>query len=123
MKKLFVLRLEGGLGNQLFQYAHARAMQLKYGGTLLFDTHAYNAKQIRSLSLHKLSIPETHHTKSLSLIAKLKFKWLQVKHKLWMSRWLKNPSSLQQEEYEELVKQGLYLQYQSTNFPSFIDPT
>lgn len=34
---MIVVRLEGGLGNQLFQYSHGVALKAKYGGKLIFD--------------------------------------------------------------------------------------
>ncbi|HCZ01547.1 MAG: hypothetical protein A3D16_18550 [Rhodobacterales bacterium RIFCSPHIGHO2_02_FULL_62_130] len=37
---MIVVRLEGGLGNQLFQYSYGLELQAKYGGRLLFDRHA-----------------------------------------------------------------------------------
>lgn len=36
---MIVVRLEGGLGNQLFQYSYGLALQEKYGGRLLLDRH------------------------------------------------------------------------------------
>src|SRR5436190_4638025 len=38
--KFLLARLKGGLGNQLFQYATARALA-KPGGVLFFDTDSY----------------------------------------------------------------------------------
>jgi hypothetical protein len=37
LPKLIVVRLEGGLGNQLFQYSYAIALQAKHGGRLVLD--------------------------------------------------------------------------------------
>lgn len=34
---MIVVRLEGGLGNQLFQYSHGLALQMRHGGRLVFD--------------------------------------------------------------------------------------
>jgi Glycosyl transferase family 11 len=39
-----IVRLKGGLGNQLFQYAFGRAAALKYGSTLLLDTRLLSTK-------------------------------------------------------------------------------
>jgi hypothetical protein len=39
-----IVRLRGGLGNQLFQYAFGRAAALKYGSTLLLDTSLLSSK-------------------------------------------------------------------------------
>lgn len=34
---MIMVRLEGGLGNQLFQYSHGLALQMRHGGRLVFD--------------------------------------------------------------------------------------
>lgn len=49
---MIILRLEGGLGNQLFQYAFARTVQHKYGGKIILDSHAFKNDTQRNLSLH-----------------------------------------------------------------------
>lgn len=55
MKKL-ILRLEGGLGNQLFQYAFARALQEKYGCHIVFDLHTFKTDKQRDLSLYHFNL-------------------------------------------------------------------
>ena len=55
MKKI-ILRLEGGLGNQLFQYAFARALQEKSGGIIIFDLHTFKKDIQRKLSLHHFEL-------------------------------------------------------------------
>lgn len=51
-----VLRLEGGLGNQLFQYAFARQVQQRFGGSVLLDLHTYATDKQRNLSLHHFEL-------------------------------------------------------------------
>ncbi len=36
-RRVIVVRLEGGLGNQLFQFSYGLALQARYGGRLVFD--------------------------------------------------------------------------------------
>ena len=55
MRKI-VLRLEGGLGNQLFQYAFARQVQQRFGGSVLLDLHTYATDKQRNLSLHHFEL-------------------------------------------------------------------
>ncbi len=55
MRKI-ILRLEGGLGNQLFQYAFARMIQHHYGGEIIFDLHTFKNDQQRNLSLHHFKL-------------------------------------------------------------------
>lgn len=51
-----IVRLEGGLGNQLFQYAAARSLALATGRDLLLDTSAYRADRLRSYQLDRFAI-------------------------------------------------------------------
>ena len=51
-----IVRLEGGLGNQLFQYAAGRSLALAAGRDLLLDTAAYRADPLRSYQLDHFAI-------------------------------------------------------------------
>ena len=53
---LVVVRLEGGLGNQLFQYAAGRTIALATGRDLLLDPSAYRADPLRSYQLDHFAI-------------------------------------------------------------------
>jgi len=47
---MICVRLEGGLGNQLFQYAAARALALRHGTGVLLDTSAFARRSARYTS-------------------------------------------------------------------------
>ena len=50
---IVVVRLEGGLGNQLFQLSHGLALQKKHGGTLMFDRrHIRNIPERSAVLYH-----------------------------------------------------------------------
>ena len=51
-----IVRLEGGLGNQLFQYATGRTIALATGRDLLLDTSAYREDRLRSYQLDRFAI-------------------------------------------------------------------
>lgn len=51
-----IVRLEGGLGNQLFQYAAARSLALATGRDLLLDTSAYREDPLRAYQLDHFAI-------------------------------------------------------------------
>ena len=51
-----LLRLRGGLGNQLFQYATGRAATWRLGCELLLDTSAYRGDPLRAFRLDALRI-------------------------------------------------------------------
>lgn len=54
---MIILRVLGGLGNQMFQYAFARNLQLIYGDDLRLDCSRYSTYKIRDFSLNHLNIP------------------------------------------------------------------
>jgi hypothetical protein len=51
-----IVRLEGGLGNQLFQYAAGRTIALETGRKLLLDLSAYSEDRLRSYQLDHFAI-------------------------------------------------------------------
>lgn len=55
---MIVVKLQGGLGNQLFQYAFGRNLALKRGEDLLFDEAGLNSQQVikRNYSLTPFNI-------------------------------------------------------------------
>lgn len=54
----YIVKITGGLGNQMFQYAWARTMQSLYGGEILFDTHFYSSQNLRRMSLVHFKLNE-----------------------------------------------------------------
>ena len=59
MKQSVILRLKGGLGNQLFQYAFGRAYAEKYNLELKLDITDYPKQTLRSYDLSHFNIKET----------------------------------------------------------------
>ncbi|WNR43509.1 alpha-1,2-fucosyltransferase [Paenibacillus roseipurpureus] len=55
---MIVIKLQGGLGNQMFQYAFGRAIQNKLGGELILDTSDYKFDKLRKLSLDNFVLNE-----------------------------------------------------------------
>jgi hypothetical protein len=53
---LVVVRLAGGLGNQMFQYAAGRALALRHGAELKLDVSGFDAYRRRRYELDALSI-------------------------------------------------------------------
>jgi hypothetical protein len=52
MAHTIVVQLAGGLGNQMFQYALGRKLQLRHGATLRFDLDWFRRYNSRSLDLY-----------------------------------------------------------------------
>ena len=55
---MIYLYLSGGLGNQLFQYAYARAMQRYTGDRVTYLGESYKTDELRDLSLNKFDIAQ-----------------------------------------------------------------
>lgn len=54
--KIVVVKIIGGLGNQLFQYAHGRSLSLRTGAELLLDLSGFEAYDLHSYSLEHFNI-------------------------------------------------------------------
>jgi hypothetical protein len=51
-KKKVIVKLKGGLGNQLFQYAIGKFVSLKFEMPLYFDLSSFNSDKLRTFSLN-----------------------------------------------------------------------
>jgi hypothetical protein len=54
---MIILRLRGGLGNQLFQYASARALAEHHGTQLKLDLYYYKKHPYRKFELDRFAVP------------------------------------------------------------------
>jgi hypothetical protein len=55
-----IVRLQGGLGNQLYQYALGRALSIRTGRPLLLDTRLISGEPYRSYALSVFNIKQQH---------------------------------------------------------------
>ena len=55
---MIVVKLMGGLGNQMFQYAFSRELAKMYGENVYYDIDSYSSDKLRSLALYNLSVQE-----------------------------------------------------------------
>ena len=55
---MITITVLGGLGNQMFQYAAAKALACKHGVELVIDESAFGSYALRSYLLDRLQIPE-----------------------------------------------------------------
>ncbi len=53
---MIVVRLQGGLGNQMFQYAAGRALAIRHQTELRLDTRSYRTDALRQYALDQLQI-------------------------------------------------------------------
>jgi hypothetical protein len=61
---MIILRLRGGLGNQLFQYAAASALAEHHGTPLKLDLYYYQKHPYRKFDLDKLNVPFEEATRA-----------------------------------------------------------
>ena len=50
---MIISKLQGGLGNQLFQWAYGKFMSIEYNTPLFLDTNSYSNQTNRGFSLDK----------------------------------------------------------------------
>lgn len=58
MKKKIIVSISGGLGNQLYQYAFAKALSIKFGMHILIDLSFFKGENSRKYRLEDLGIFE-----------------------------------------------------------------
>lgn len=54
---MIVVKLMGGLGNQMFQYAFSRELAKMYGEEVCYDIDSYATDKQRNLALYNLDVP------------------------------------------------------------------
>jgi hypothetical protein len=54
---MIIMRIFGGLGNQLFQYAAARALADRHGAEVKLDVSRFESYDLRNFDLAKLNVP------------------------------------------------------------------
>jgi len=53
---VIIIKLNGGLGNQMFQYATARSLAYERNVALALDINAYDTCTLRELEINRFSI-------------------------------------------------------------------
>ena len=71
---MIILRLRGGLGNQMFEYGAAKALALNNDTDLKFDTYSYHTFGRREFELDKFKIHLKDYQNSLTTSKK----WLEI---------------------------------------------
>lgn len=71
---MIILRLMGGLGNQMFQYAYARMLQQVYNEELTIDITGFEYDMLRGFSLDNFDIPKEIHISSDQKLLDISFK-------------------------------------------------
>lgn len=113
---MIVLKLTGGLGNQMFQYAFGRSLQILYDDKIYLDCSAYETYKIRNYSLSNLnissdvkSIDEVELNNRQKMLISYSTKVYHVFQKL--IRISKHSDLIGEEIYRYLSKIGLYYNF------------
>lgn len=62
---MIIVKLMGGLGNQMFQYAFSRELAKLYGEKVYYNIDSYSSDKQRSLALYNLSVDELPNWKDV----------------------------------------------------------
>lgn len=117
MERRYIVKLEGGLGNQLFQYAHAVAMQKKYGGRIIIDTHAFTKRQSRTCALRKYILNDDTFFADSAWYHFIIFLNLIILRVVNRGNLIKS-----RKDYCKFASLGLFVQFQTRWFDSFVRP-
>ena len=73
-RNMIVVELQGGLGNQMFQYATARALALHQNRPLYIDKSGFEEYKLHDYGLHNLNISASYHEEPKGILNKLQDK-------------------------------------------------
>jgi hypothetical protein len=121
-QKLIVLRLIGGLGNQLFEYAYARMLQEKYHEPLYLDISYYEYNKVRNYSLNYFHLaenvavlPQNLLNKALRFNLMIRRKAYGVRHRL--NKDIIKKDALGEKAFKTLSKRGYYFNFDEFYYP------
>jgi len=75
---MIITRISGGLGNQMFQYAIAKAMAKKNGDIFKLDISFYPKQTLRKYELNHFNIEENIAIEEIIRMLKNKLKYLRL---------------------------------------------
>ena len=113
----FIIQIAGGMCNQMFQYAHARALQKEFGGEILFDLHwfKYGPKHL-PFSLMHYKASENYRTK-LSFWETLSLYYLAIIRRIFEKIGIQTEKG-----FKNATKFGVYYQFRWPWFNTMIKP-
>lgn len=122
---MIVLRMMGRLGNQMFQYAYARALQEIYKEPIVIDNSVYKKYRIGEYSLTNLNIRDDIKEVSKYNIRKLDYLVIRFWQKFYhvfqkLKRIIFNTDVLGEHIFYYFSKKGLYFNFDRYYYPSLI---
>lgn len=117
-KTKYIIKSDGGLGNQMFEYAWARAMQQLYGGEIWLDAHTYKQKgAYRDLSLMHFNLNKDVHVVE-TIVDRVMLYFAAARKRITDKLFINGT----QETYLNKIRWGVYNQYSHIAFDCFIEP-
>ena len=77
---MIIIKLKGGLGNQMFQYAAAKALALKHQTTLKIDHSSFESYKLHDYGLHHFNIADSFYIKEPKWLIKIQEKLGLIKY-------------------------------------------
>ena len=118
--KLIIVRIEGGHGNQMFQYSFARMIQKINGGRIILDLHTYKKDKLRKYSLDSYRLSRNVIVKSGMVVSVCIYFMRLYSYAIYVLA--KNFKKDELCKINTLIKLGLYIQ-QKPEFENFLLPT
>lgn len=112
----YIIRLDGGLGNQMFQYAHARYLVSLYGGQIMLDTGSFKEQMeyVSPLSHFALSGKPAETMATAPVFAKLAVLKAKVFKRLGL---------LTESNYTRMARMGIVNQARTEYYDFLLSPT
>lgn len=120
---MIILKLTGGLGNQMFQYAYARSLQEIYKEPLYLDCTVYKKYKIRSYSLSNLNISgeiKDISNAGLNFHEQYWLKYHQFTYRIYQKLYklVLNTDATGENNFIQYSKKGLYYTFDRHFYPS-----
>ncbi|RUR38708.1 alpha-1,2-fucosyltransferase [Clostridium perfringens] len=109
---MVILKVIGGLGNQMFEVAFARMLALEFNEKIYLDCSVYDKYKIRNFSLSHLNISEYIDYIENANLKKYEKIYLKISQKIYhiyqkFIKIIKNNDRIGEEPYKLLMKYGL----------------
>lgn len=113
---MIVVRVMGGLGNQMFQVAYARMLALEFDEEIYLDLSGYESYKIRNFSLSNLKISDFFQYENNLLISRRQRMLLRTTQKMYhiyqkLAKMLTNTDQFGKHPFMLLSKWGLYYNF------------
>ncbi|MGZ0874785.1 alpha-1,2-fucosyltransferase [Priestia megaterium] len=117
---MIIVKVIGGLGNQMFQIAFAKALALEYSEEIYLDCSAYDKYKIRDFSSNNLEIEKSVKYIDEAFLSNTTRQYLLLFQKLYhvYQKVVKRNQRIGEGSYRLLSKRGLFFNFDSFYYDS-----